>query len=192
MRARPHWWLAVAQSMAVLPLVRLLLWTRGYVRTLSRLAAIAPDPRGGGDPADVPARVAEIASAVTLVARLAPFRSRCLARSITIWWLCRRSGHDVEVLVGVPPHAEIDLPERIEPVGAQHLEQHPDLHAVSGHERQSQQRPADERALAGQRLDETEEARLDPAQQRPRHQLGDPPATPTRRRPVVEALDHDE
>ena len=101
MRTRPHWWLAVAQSMAVLPLVRVLLWTRGYVRTMSRFAARAPDPRGDGDRTDVPDQVAEIASAVTLVARLAPFRSRCLARSITIWWLCRRRGHDVDVLIGV-------------------------------------------------------------------------------------------
>jgi hypothetical protein len=110
MRTRPHWWLAAVQAMALLPVVRVLLWTRGYGRTLSLLSARSPDPGGDGDRSDVPQTVAEIASGVTFVARLTPFRSRCLARSITIWWLCRRRGHDVDVLIGVAAPENKRLP----------------------------------------------------------------------------------
>jgi hypothetical protein len=102
MRTRPRWWLSVAQSMLLLPSVRALLWTRGYRRTM-RLLSMGVQPGPGDGPAEVPDPVAEIASAVTTVARLAPFRSRCLARSITIWWLCRRRGHDTDVVIGVAP-----------------------------------------------------------------------------------------
>lgn len=109
MRSRPHWWLAVAQSMVLLPVVRVMLWTRGYRRTM-RLVAVAPDGRGETPDADVPAAVREIASAVTAVARLVPFRSRCLARSITIGWLCGRRGHEVDVLIGVAAPEGTHLP----------------------------------------------------------------------------------
>ena len=102
MRTRPRWWLSVAQSMLLLPSVRVLLWTRGYHRTMRLLSTrVQPGPSGGS--AEVPDPVAEIASAVTTVARLTPFRSRCLARSITIWSLCRRRGHDTDVVIGVAP-----------------------------------------------------------------------------------------
>lgn len=109
MRTRPRWWLAVLQAMGVLPVVRVLLWTRGHGRTMSLLGA-GPAPRAEGDRAVVPDTVSEIAAAVTLVARLAPFRSRCLARSITISWLCRRSGHDVDVLIGIAAPENQRLP----------------------------------------------------------------------------------
>jgi hypothetical protein len=102
MRARPHWWLSVAEAMVLLPVVRLMLWTQGYRGTMRWLSTHTPQGRRdieGG--VEVPDAVAEIASAVTAVARLVPFRSRCLARSITIWWLCRRQGHEVDVLIGV-------------------------------------------------------------------------------------------
>ena len=111
--------------------------------------------------------------------------------------LDRHPGQRVEVLVRVEAHAEIHLPERIEPVHAQQLEQHADLDAVAGDERHPQQVLADERALAGQRLGEAEEAGLVPPQQRPGDELGHAaaagrlPFAPVPR-PVVEALDHDE
>jgi len=62
-----------------------------------------PNRAVASEPIGIPDSVAEIASAVTAVARLAPFRGRCLARSITIGWLSRRRGHLVEVLIGVAP-----------------------------------------------------------------------------------------
>lgn len=116
MRTRPRWWLSVAQSAALLPLVRILLWTRGYRRTMRLLSTRVKAPTVAVDQGHVPDAVAEIASATTTVARLTPFRSRCLARSITIWLLCRRRGHDNEVLIGVaapeggrlPAHAWVE------------------------------------------------------------------------------------
>jgi hypothetical protein len=93
----------MAQSMVLLPCVRVLLWTRGYRRTMRLLSTRVQQPRPANGSADVPDPVAEIASAVTAAARPAPFRSRCLARSITIWLLCRRRGHDTQVLIGVAP-----------------------------------------------------------------------------------------
>jgi hypothetical protein len=109
MRTRPGWWLSVAQAMVLLPCVRMLLWTLGYRRTMRLLSARVQQP-GQGNGTAVPNPVAEIASAVTAVARLAPFRSRCLARSITIWWLCRRRGFDTDVLIGVAPPEGAHLP----------------------------------------------------------------------------------
>ena len=103
MRSRPRWWLSVAQSMVLLPCIRVLLWTRGYRRTMRMLSSRVQQPSPANGSAGVPDPVAEIASAVTAVARLAPFRSRCLARSMTIWWLCRRRGFDTQVLIGVAP-----------------------------------------------------------------------------------------
>lgn len=110
MRTRPRWWLSVAQSLVILPRVRILLWTRGYRRTMHLLSTREQQPRQGDGSAGVPDPVAEIASAVTTVARLAPFRSRCLARSITIWWLCRRRGYDTEVLIGIAAPEGAHLP----------------------------------------------------------------------------------
>jgi hypothetical protein len=110
MRARPHWWVSVAQAMLLLPLVRLMLWARGYRRTMRLVSGQTSDPTGVDGPAEIPTEVAEIASAVTAVARLVPFRSRCLARSITIGWLSRRHGHTVDVLIGVAPPEGTQLP----------------------------------------------------------------------------------
>lgn len=109
MRSRPGWWSAVAKTMVLLPSVRLLLSVRGYRRTMRLLATSLPTARAA-EPDDLPPRIAEIASAVTTVASLVPFRSRCLARSITIWWLCGRRGHDVDVLIGVAPPEGARLP----------------------------------------------------------------------------------
>jgi hypothetical protein len=109
MRSRPHWWLAVAQAAVLLPVVRVMLWTRGYRRTM-RLVALPRDGRDEKPGAGVPATVHEIASAVTTVAGLVPFRSRCLARSISIAWLSGRRGHDVDVLIGVAAPEGLHLP----------------------------------------------------------------------------------
>jgi hypothetical protein len=109
MRSRPGWWLAVSKTMVLLPTIRLLLSIRGYRRTMRVLAASLPAARAA-DVHDVPPQIAEIASAVTTVASLVPFRSRCLDRSITIWWLCGRRRHDVHVLIGVAAPEGARLP----------------------------------------------------------------------------------
>ena len=108
MRSRPGWWHAMAETVVVLPVVRLLLWTRGFRRTVGLLAARSPEPAPDARAAGpVPEAVAEVAAAVTIVSRLAPMRTRCLARSITIWWLCRRRHHHVDLVIGVAaPEAE--------------------------------------------------------------------------------------
>ena len=100
----------MAQSTMLLPCVRVLLWTLGYRRTMRLLSSRVQQPEPGDGSSAVPDPVAEIASAVTAVARLAPFRSRCLARSITIWWLCRRRVFDTDVLIGVAPPEGGHLP----------------------------------------------------------------------------------
>jgi len=110
MRARPHWWVSVAQAMLLLPVVRLMLSARGYRRTMRLVSGRAAGLPGMDGPAEIPTEVAEIASAVTAVAHLVPFRSRCLARSITIGWLSRRRGHPVDVLIGVAPPEGTRLP----------------------------------------------------------------------------------
>ena len=107
MRTRPRWWISVAQSVVLLPVVRLMLWALGYRRTVGllsdRLLSGGVSGHGIAPSVDVPDDVREISSAVTALSRFAPFRSRCLARSITIWWLSRRRGHDVDVMIGVAP-----------------------------------------------------------------------------------------
>lgn len=109
MRSRPGWWLAVAKTMVLLPAVRVLLSIRGYRQTMRLLTASLP-PASAAEVDDVPPQIAEISSAVTTVAALVPFRSRCLARSITIWWLCGRCRYEVDVLIGVAPPEGDRLP----------------------------------------------------------------------------------
>jgi hypothetical protein len=110
MRTRPRWWAAVAQAMVMLPVIRLMLWTRGYRRTMGALVSPTPVLAGTTALDEIPDDVREIASAVTAVARLVPFRSRCLARSIAIGWLSRRRGHPVNVVIGVAPPQGARLP----------------------------------------------------------------------------------
>ena len=51
----------------------------------------------------MPSDLLVLSSAVTAVAALPPLRSRCLARSLVLWWLARRRGHDVTFVMGVAP-----------------------------------------------------------------------------------------
>lgn len=110
MRGRPRWWLAAAQAVVLLPLVRFMLWTRGYSRTMRWLASTTSSPVDNTEAPATSDAVLHIASAVTTVARLAPFRSRCLARSMTIWWVCRRHQYAVDLLIGVAPPDALRLP----------------------------------------------------------------------------------
>ena len=102
MRHRPDWWLALFQAVYLLPIVRLRLALGGYQRTVRALTS-----RTDGQPEQasdaVPADVLAVASAVTLVARLVPARGLCLARSLTIWRLCRQRGYATDVVIGVAP-----------------------------------------------------------------------------------------
>lgn len=114
MRTRPRWWLALAQCAALLPAIRLMLWSIGYGRTIRLLfpgsAGPAASPPAESPPmGSPPPEVAEIASAVSTVARIFPVRSNCLARSITLQWLSRRRGHRVELLIGVAPSQQRQL-----------------------------------------------------------------------------------
>lgn len=105
MRARPSWWLAVAQTCVLLPCVRLLLLMVGYRRTMRVLGFLSGTPSSHQD-VPVPQAVKEVSGAVMAVARLLPMRTRCLARSMTIWLLARRRGHIVDVVIGVTPSSE--------------------------------------------------------------------------------------
>lgn len=100
MRARPRWWIAAAQAFVLLPFVRLMLLMVGYRRTMRVLAIVdgTPSPH---EQAAVPEAVKEVSGAVMAVGRLLPIQTRCLARSITIWFLSRRRAHAVNVVIGV-------------------------------------------------------------------------------------------
>ena len=116
MRSRPRWWLAAGQAVVLLPVVRSMLWLRGYTSTMRLLQAGSRVEPSSTATASVPEAVAEVASAVTTVASVIPLRTRCLARSITIWWMSGRRGHSVEVVLGVtrpdggrlPAHAWVE------------------------------------------------------------------------------------
>jgi hypothetical protein len=103
LRARPRLWAACAQAVLVLPVVKLMLWTRGYSKTSNWLAshvAPTPEPPAGPD-AQIPATVAAISAGVTAIAGMHPLRTACLARSLSIWWMCRRAGFGVTLVMGV-------------------------------------------------------------------------------------------
>ena len=110
LRTRPAWWLGLAQAVVMLPTVKLLLRARGYRRTRAILERTSRPGRPGGAGEAVPAPVAVLTSSVGTVAAWDPLRSRCLARSLTLWWLARRRGHEVELLMGVAPPSAGSLP----------------------------------------------------------------------------------
>src|SRR5205807_1919925 len=68
------------------------------------------------------------------------------------------------------------LGECVEPAGAQGVDQHPDLDAVAGGERDRLEHRSPAGELARQRLSEPGESRLVEIEQRPGHQFGDAPA----------------
>ena len=117
MRTRLVWWSALIEAVFILPAARVLLWTVGYGRTMQ---VLRPPRRAESSIATgvvaVPDAVVVVASAVSTLARLGPFRSRCLARSITIRRMAGRRGHAVSVVMGVaqpqsgrlPAHAWVE------------------------------------------------------------------------------------
>ena len=90
-------------------------------------------------------------------------------------------GHPSEalvVVVAVPPLAEVDLRDRVEPDGVERVDEQADLDAVAGGERQALQQRAAGGVLAGERLHEAGELRPVQVEQRTRDQLGDATAAP--------------
>jgi len=84
----------------------MLLVMRGFRRTVDFLRRTSPEGEpASGAGAPVPGSVTVMASAVTTIAATPVLRSRCLARSLTLWWLARRHGHDLELIMGVTPPA---------------------------------------------------------------------------------------
>lgn len=117
MRSRPEWWLQLVPAAAVLAAVRVLLALLGYRRTVALLRHMSP---GGGlastAGASVPVPVTVLASAVSTVAGWPRRPSRCLGRSLALWWLARCRGYELELLMGVaapragvlPAHAWVE------------------------------------------------------------------------------------
>ena len=103
----------VAASAFLLPLVRLSLRTRGFRRTAKMLTRWSERPAGEPDGP----RAGLAAEAVTLVARRPNVGSRCLERSLVLWFLLRRRGIDAELLMGaespeggeLPAHAWVEV-----------------------------------------------------------------------------------
>jgi hypothetical protein len=93
---------AAAEAVVTLPFLKMMLWLRGFRRTaawLDRRTDAATLKPFVGD--QIPDAVREVASAVTLIARVHPLRSRCLARSLAVVFMAGRRGHRVELVIGV-------------------------------------------------------------------------------------------
>lgn len=87
-----------------LVLVRLLLATRGLKQAQARLASCAP---GGGALLDHPEPWQLRVRALQRVASRLP-ATRCLARSLTLWWWMRSQGLSPQLRIGVA-HADGNL-----------------------------------------------------------------------------------
>lgn len=106
-------WVGVVQTAGLLPLVRFSLWRRGFGVTSVRLAARS-DGRIRSRPDTF---TADLAEAVALVAGRPLIGSRCLARSLVLWFLLRRRGVDAVVVIGaatpegttLPAHAWVEV-----------------------------------------------------------------------------------
>jgi hypothetical protein len=95
--------LLLLEAMVLLPVVELSLRRTSYDRTRARLARLAGRDRRAPDPAVlVPSAVQMVAAAASRT----PVAAKCLARSLTLWFLLRRRGCDAEVVIGVRPGGE--------------------------------------------------------------------------------------
>ena len=103
-----------------------------------------------------------------------------------------RHGTEVEQrLVSVRAGAEVDLGDRGRAVDGQRVDEGGQLDGVAGRDRQRGEQLPSHGPLAGERLHQVLELRVEQGDQRPRHQLGDPASVewPLFSRPLVEALD---
>lgn len=72
---------------------------RRLAATLRYLAAVGrPAPP---DPADLQSQIGRILWRAQFAAGHCPLRTRCLARSLTLWWLLQNAGIKVELRIGV-------------------------------------------------------------------------------------------
>lgn len=83
----------------LLAITTLCLRVLGFGRTGRLVARLAPPP--GGDDSPDWSRVGAAERAVARAAHYLPTDARCLAQSITLWWLIRRTDADPELCVGV-------------------------------------------------------------------------------------------
>jgi hypothetical protein len=89
-------WRVVASSVVLLPLIQLMLKSRGLKRTAAFLAARSDRQRGTADTSVA----TSMADAVSLVAGRKVVGALCLGRSLLLWFLLRRRGMDAELVVG--------------------------------------------------------------------------------------------
>ena len=83
----------------------------------------------------------------------------------------------LERTVAVLAHVEVDLRDRVDAEVGDEVDEQPDLDAPALDERHRLEQRAPARVLAGERLHEPGEVREQRGEQRPGHELGDPPAT---------------
>ena len=103
----------VAASLVLVPAVKLSLRLRGFGPTAETLAIRSHGPAVPAEPAEARAT----ADAVALVAGRSVVGARCLGRSLVLWFLLRRRGVDVELVIGadaarggaLPAHAWVEL-----------------------------------------------------------------------------------
>jgi hypothetical protein len=89
-------WRVVATSVVLLPLIQVMLKSRGLKRTAALLAARSDRQLGSPDRVEA----ASMADAVSLVAGRKVVGALCLGRSLLLWFLLRRRGMDAELVVG--------------------------------------------------------------------------------------------
>ena len=90
--------MVVAEAVVLLPLVGLLVRRRGYNATKEWLGRHSvPGPAG-----TTPHHGRPVAEAVALVAGRRITETRCLVRSLVVWFLVRRRGEQAEVVIGAP------------------------------------------------------------------------------------------
>src|SRR5207248_11136717 len=78
-----------------------------------------------------------------------------------------------ELLVAVDAHAQVDLGDAVEPEALEDVDQVPYLDSIAGEEGQPLQQLAAARVLAGQRLQQPRELRIEEVDHRARRELGD-------------------
>lgn len=102
----------LAASLMLMPMVQFALRRKGFSRTAGALAARSDRPVRTASPADV----RELAVPVGMVASRKVVGAACLGRSLVLWFLARRRGFDVELVIGaaapqdgvLPAHAWVE------------------------------------------------------------------------------------
>jgi hypothetical protein len=93
--------LLLAQLMVVLPLTGVLLRLVGFVQTFRLLGKTGGDAPASRVDAPTAAEARRTAWLVSVASRHGPYRPRCLARSLVLWWLLQRRGLNCQLRIGV-------------------------------------------------------------------------------------------